>query len=96
MTPPQGVFVPFFGVDACTASGLARVALRSGAAVLPGFLVWRPEENGYMLHFGPELTLVRSGDNEQDALANTALFRQRRGLIKLLALAASLWAISRM
>ena len=40
MTPPQGLFVPFFGVAACTASGLARVALKTGAAVLPGFLLW--------------------------------------------------------
>ncbi|MGI4827331.1 MAG: lysophospholipid acyltransferase family protein [Janthinobacterium lividum] len=74
MTPPQGVFVPFFGVEACTASGLARVALRSGAAVLPGFLLWEPAEGKYVLHFGPELTLERTGNAEQDALANTALF----------------------
>ena len=74
MTPPQGVFVPFFGVEACTASGLARVALRSGAAVLPGFLLWEPAERRYVLHFGPELTLQRTGDSEADALANTALF----------------------
>ena len=74
MTPPQGLFVPFFGTDACTASGLARVALRSGAAVLPGFLLWEPAERRYVLHFGPELTLVRTGDAEADAWANTALF----------------------
>jgi KDO2-lipid IV(A) lauroyltransferase len=36
MTPPAGEFVEFFGVKACTASGLARVALRTGAAVVPG------------------------------------------------------------
>jgi KDO2-lipid IV(A) lauroyltransferase len=74
MTPPQGVFVPFFGVSACTASGLARVALRSHAAVLPGFLLWEPAEGRYVLRFGPELELVRTGDAESDALANTALF----------------------
>jgi KDO2-lipid IV(A) lauroyltransferase len=33
MTPPQGVFVDFFGIPACTASGLARIALRTDAAV---------------------------------------------------------------
>ena len=44
MTPPQGLFVPFFGVPACTASGLARVALKTGAAVLPGFLLWEEAE----------------------------------------------------
>ena len=74
MTPPQGVFVPFFGVEACTASGLARVALHSGAAVLPGFLVWEAVEQKYILHFGSELTLVRTGDQARDIVSNTALF----------------------
>ncbi|WP_268807259.1 lysophospholipid acyltransferase family protein [Bryocella elongata] len=74
MTPPQGLFVPFFGVDACTASGLARVALRTNAAVLPGFLLWESSEQRYVLHFGEELELVRTGVNEKDVLANTALF----------------------
>ena len=71
MRPPQGVFVEFFGRQACTASGLARVALRTGAAVLPGFMVWEPAENKYVLHFGPELAFTRSGDAEADALAAT-------------------------
>lgn len=74
MTPPQGVFVPFFGVQACTASGLARVARKTGAAVVPGFLLWNAEENRYVLHFGEELKLQLTGDAEADALANTALF----------------------
>jgi KDO2-lipid IV(A) lauroyltransferase len=74
MTPPQGVFVPYFGVDACTASGLARVALHSGAAVLPGFLVWEAAEKKYVLRFGEELELVRTGKMASDILANTALF----------------------
>jgi len=74
MTPPQGVFVPFFGVPACTASGLARVALKSEAAVLPGFLVWESAEKRYVLHFGRELELIRSGDAAENIVANTALF----------------------
>ena len=74
MTPPQGVFVPYFGVEACTASGLARVALHSGAAVLPGFLLWEAAEQKYVLRFGEELTLVRTGDQAHDILSNTALF----------------------
>lgn len=74
MTPPQGVFVPFFGKDACTASGLARVAAHSGAAVLPGFLLWEAAEGRYVLHFGEPLTLMQTGEAEADAHANTALF----------------------
>ncbi len=71
MTPPQGVFVKFFGITACTASGLARVALRTGAAVLPGFLVWESAEGKYVLHFGPELRFRESDDPEADIVAAT-------------------------
>jgi KDO2-lipid IV(A) lauroyltransferase len=74
MTPPQGVFVPFFGVDACTATAMARVALRTNAAVLPGFLLWEESEQKYVLRFGEELELIRTGDTPADVLANTALF----------------------
>ncbi len=76
MTPPQGVFVPFFGIPACTASGLARVALKTGAAVLPGFMVWEPAERKYVLRFGERIELTRSGDDEADTVANTARFTQ--------------------
>ncbi len=72
MTPPQGLFVPFFGVPACTASGLARVALKTGAAVVPGFLLWEESERQYVLHFYPELALASTGDSELDAAENTA------------------------
>jgi KDO2-lipid IV(A) lauroyltransferase len=71
MTPPQGVFVDFFGRQACTASGLAHVALKTGAAVLPGFMLWEQAEQKYVLHFGPELTFTRSGDKEADLIAAT-------------------------
>jgi KDO2-lipid IV(A) lauroyltransferase len=74
MTPPQGVFVPFFGIAACTASGLARVALKTDAAVVPGFTVWDEAAGKYCIHFEPALQLIRSGDEEQDTIANTALF----------------------
>jgi KDO2-lipid IV(A) lauroyltransferase len=71
MTPPQGVFVRFFGLEACTASGLARVALKTGAAVLPGFMLWEPNERQYVLHFGDELEFDRTSDYESDIVAAT-------------------------
>jgi KDO2-lipid IV(A) lauroyltransferase len=74
MTPPQGVFVPFFGREACTASGLARVALKTDAAVLPGFLLWIEAEQRYRLCFGEQMELVKTANAEADVLANTALF----------------------
>jgi len=66
MTPPAGVFVEFFGRPACTASGLARVALKTGAAVLPGFLLWEESERRYVLHFGEEISVHPSDDHERD------------------------------
>ncbi len=73
MTPPQGVFVPYFGMEACTASGLARVALKTDATVIPGFLLWRDEEQKYVLTFGAPLDFARSGEDDRDIVAATAL-----------------------
>jgi len=74
MTPPQGVFVDFFGIPACTASGLARIALRTDAAVVPGFTIWDESLGKYRLRFDPAVELVRTGNLEADILANTQKF----------------------
>jgi KDO2-lipid IV(A) lauroyltransferase len=74
MTPPQGVFVNFFGIPACTASGLARIALRTDAAVVPGFTIWDEALGKYRLRFDPALELIRTGDLDGDILANTQMF----------------------
>ena len=74
MTPPQGIFVDYFGVPACTATGLARIALRTDAAVVPGFTVWDAAIRKYKLFFDPALQLIRTGHEESDIEANTALF----------------------
>jgi KDO2-lipid IV(A) lauroyltransferase len=76
MTPPQGAFVKFFGRDACTATGLAHVARKTGAAVLPGFMLWEPTERRYVLHFGPELAIPHTADVAADILAGTQLCAQ--------------------
>lgn len=74
MTPPQGVFVNFFGIPAYTASGLARIALRTDAAVVPGFTIWDEELGKYRLRFDPAVDLVRTGNLEADIIANTQNF----------------------
>jgi KDO2-lipid IV(A) lauroyltransferase len=74
MTPPQGVFVDFFGIPACTASGMARIAMRTDAAVVPGFTIWDPGLRKYRLRFDPAIDLVCTGDDDADIIANTARF----------------------
>jgi Kdo2-lipid IVA lauroyltransferase/acyltransferase len=71
MTPPQGEFVKFFGITACTASGLSRVAIKTGAAVLPGFMLWEAAERRYVLHFGPQLHFTETENSERDILDAT-------------------------
>jgi KDO2-lipid IV(A) lauroyltransferase len=77
MTPPQGVFVDFFGIPACTASGLARIAMRTDAAVVPGFCVWDSVLKKYKLRFDRPVDLIRTGSDEDDILTNTALFTEK-------------------
>jgi KDO2-lipid IV(A) lauroyltransferase len=71
MTPPQGVFVDYFGVPACTAVGIARVAMRTGAAVLPAFTIWDESLCKYRIRFEPSIPTVCTGNPEADAIANT-------------------------
>jgi KDO2-lipid IV(A) lauroyltransferase len=74
MTASQGVFVDFFGIQACTASGIARVALKTDAAVVPGFTIWDPGLKKYRLRFDRAVELIRTADRESDVIANTQLF----------------------
>jgi len=74
MTPEQGVFVEFFGIPACTSTLLARMALRTGAAVVPGFCLWDSALRKYRLRFEPALETIRTGNEEADIITNTAVY----------------------
>jgi KDO2-lipid IV(A) lauroyltransferase len=64
MTADRGVFVDFFGRKACVESGLAKIAAKTGAAVIPGFAVWSETEGRYILRFYPPVEI--SGDEVDD------------------------------
>jgi len=70
----EGMFVDFFGKPACTTTGIARVALHTGAAVVPGYAYWDKEVGKYRLRFEPPLELDRTGDAERDVFENTQRF----------------------
>jgi Kdo2-lipid IVA lauroyltransferase/acyltransferase len=72
--PDEAVFVDFFGKMASTTSGIARVALHTGAAVVPGYAVWDQSLRKYRLRFEPAVELVRTGDTERDVRENTQKF----------------------
>ena len=72
--PEEGVFVDFFGTPACTTTGIARVALHTDAAVVPGYAYWDENIRKYRLRFESPVELTRSGNAEQDILENTQRF----------------------
>jgi KDO2-lipid IV(A) lauroyltransferase len=56
----EGVFVEFFGEQACANAAFVKFAHHSGAAVIPGFAFWHPATARYILRFYPEVEM--SGD----------------------------------
>src|SRR5258708_19558888 len=74
--PEEAVFVDFFGKPASTTTGIARVALHTGAAVVPGYAIWDERKQKYRLRFEPPVELIRTCDTEQDVLENTQRFPQ--------------------
>jgi len=69
----EGVFVKFFGEWACTNEGLALLALKTGAAVVPGFSIRQPDGR-YKVILEPEINLTRTGNKEHDIQVNTEIF----------------------
>lgn len=65
----QGVFVDFFGRPACTNSGLAVLAMRTKAPVLPMYTMRKNKE--FLIEFLPEIPLEDTGDQIKDLENNT-------------------------
>lgn len=70
----EGVFCDFFGVPACTTAGVATLALRTGAVVLPGYLIWDDEDRIHRLRFDPPIETINTGNQKEDVIANTARY----------------------
>jgi KDO2-lipid IV(A) lauroyltransferase len=70
----EGVFVPFFGKLACTTAGIAVLALKTDAVVIPTCAVWNKQRKRYFFHGDPPVDLIRTGDHDKDVEVNTANF----------------------
>lgn len=66
----EGVFVNFFGRPACATTGIALMAIHTGAAVLPVFTTRMPDGR-YLTEIGPRVETVNTGNRDQDVLQNT-------------------------
>ncbi len=70
----EALFVPFFGEPAASTSGLARLALMSGAPVVPVFLVRQPDNRSHRIVIQDEIPVQRSSDQKADIEENTRRF----------------------
>lgn len=64
VTADRGIFVDFFGRKACVDAGFARLAARTGAAVIPGYALWSENEQKHVLRFDPIVEI--EGDVQAD------------------------------
>lgn len=69
----EGVFVDFFGRPACTGVGLAVMAMRSGAPILPAFMA-RQKSGKYKFIVKPTVEAVCTDNYENDLVVNTQRF----------------------
>ena len=63
----QGVFADFFGVPTATLTATARIAAKTGAAVVPYFPIRLDDDQGFEIRILPEWEDYPSGDDVIDA-----------------------------
>ncbi len=68
------IWVDFFGQPAATAPGTVILAKRSGATLLPMFIVRKKGNKGYTIVIDFPVELELTGDKEKDILVNTQKF----------------------
>jgi len=75
-TDVESVFVDFMGMPAWTPTAAASMALKFGAPMLFGF-IRRGENNRHTITVEGPLELMRTGDDEKDIIANTAMLTKK-------------------
>jgi len=70
-----GIFVNFFGRSASTAPGPAALARRTGAAIVPMFIV-RNQDDTQTIHIHEPIFCTRGADEQADVRTATAAFTQ--------------------
>lgn len=70
----EGIFVDFFNVPASTTFMVAKLALRTGADVLPVFAPWDHDRKKFLLQIGEPVAFERSGEEDEDVRRLTQAF----------------------
>jgi len=70
----KGVMVDFFGRRACTSYGLAYIALKTSAPVVPFFVIRNGNE--FTAEIGREIPFIKTGDDRKDLEENTRQYNE--------------------
>ena len=62
----EGTFVDFFGVPASTTTSIAKLALKTNAAVLPAFAVWNETKRKYVVYLEPPVEYKKDDTSEEN------------------------------
>ncbi|MGH7739153.1 MAG: lysophospholipid acyltransferase family protein [bacterium] len=71
----DGIFVPFFGKAAWTQSGTARIALKTGASLVPAFVI-RAADGLYELRVEKEIPAAREREQEKAVRETTRRYTE--------------------
>lgn len=75
-TDVEGAFVDFMGRPAWTPTAAASMAIKFKAPVMFGY-IRRDRDNRHTITIEGPLELIRTGDDEKDIIANTAMFTKK-------------------
>ena len=71
----KGLFVDFFSLKAATSPALARLAIATGAPVLPAFMVRQGESARHKITVLPVIETARSSDRDEAVRENTQRYQ---------------------
>jgi lauroyl/myristoyl acyltransferase len=83
------VYAPFFGVEASTSKGLAVMAMRTQAPMIPVFVARDPGRLRFRVLIFPAVEVARTGDQKEDVRLTTANIN--RALETVIRLHPDLW-----
>jgi KDO2-lipid IV(A) lauroyltransferase len=72
----EAIFVDFFGVPAATTFIVAKLALRTGAPLVPIMAPWSDEKKKFLLMALPPISIEPSGDEDADVRLLTTKLSQ--------------------
>ncbi len=67
----EGVFVDFFGKKANTTTSIAKLAVKTNAAIIPSFAVWEEAKQKYVVYIEPEIEYEKTADSSQEVFEIT-------------------------